>query len=130
MLHLLFCQSTMGFAESTSVFDVSSVLTLLLHRCWHFYSGRGTFTISSQGSHCIVLQASSACVQVRAPVEFQGTIFGDLNRRKGAIQNSESEADEVVMQAQVRFADTKLTRHGPTLVHGLGVDARGVACMC
>ena len=41
-------------------------------------------------------------MQVRAPVEFQGTIIGDLNRRKGVIQNSDSEADEVVMQAHVR----------------------------
>ncbi|KAK9819578.1 hypothetical protein WJX81_004976 [Elliptochloris bilobata] len=44
-------------------------------------------------------------VEVRAPVEFQGTIFGDLNRRKGIIQNSDSEADEVVMQAQVPLSD-------------------------
>ena len=51
-------------------------------------------------------------MQVRAPVEFQGTIFGDLNRRKGMIQNSESEADEVVMQAQVRCQDASLTRYG------------------
>ncbi len=43
-----------------------------------------------------------AGAQVRAPVEFQGTIIGDLNRRKGVILNSDSEADEVVMQAQAR----------------------------
>ncbi len=35
-------------------------------------------------------------------MEFQGTIIGDLNRRKGVILNSDSEADEVVMQAQAR----------------------------
>ena len=40
-------------------------------------------------------------VDVRAPSEFQGTIIGDLNRRKGIILNSEGEADDVVMQAQV-----------------------------
>ncbi len=40
-------------------------------------------------------------VEVRAPTEFQGSIIGDLNRRKGLILNSESEAEEVVMQAQV-----------------------------
>ena len=47
-------------------------------------------------------------------MEFQGTIFGDLNRRKGAIQNSDSEADEVVMQAQVRLQGASLTCHGVT----------------
>ena len=57
---------------------------------------------------------SCASGQVRAPVEFQGTIFGDLNRRKGAIQNSDSEADEVVMQAQVRSQGASLKRHGVT----------------
>ena len=40
-------------------------------------------------------------VEVRAPTEFQGTIIGDLNRRKGIILNSEGEGDQVVMQAQV-----------------------------
>ncbi|BDA42638.1 probable elongation factor G, mitochondrial at C-terminar half [Coccomyxa sp. Obi] len=40
-------------------------------------------------------------VDVRAPSEFQGAIIGDLNRRKGIILNSEAEADDVVMQAQV-----------------------------
>jgi translation elongation factor EF-G len=40
-------------------------------------------------------------VEVRAPIEFQGTIIGDLNRRKGIILNSEGEGDQVVMQAQV-----------------------------
>ena len=47
-------------------------------------------------------------VDVRAPAEFQGTIIGDLNRRKGVILNSEGELDDVVMKAQVlprlRFA--------------------------
>ena len=40
-------------------------------------------------------------VQVRAPTEFQGTVIGDLNRRKGVIQNSEAEGDDTVMNAQV-----------------------------
>ena len=40
-------------------------------------------------------------VDVRAPAEFQGTIIGDLNRRKGVILNSEGELDDVVMKAQV-----------------------------
>ena len=53
-----------------------------------------------------------ACAQVRAPVEFQGTLFGDLNRRKGLIQNSDSEADEVVMQAQVRARGANPSIHG------------------
>ena len=40
-------------------------------------------------------------MQVRAPAEFQGTVIGDLNRRKGLIQNSEGEDDDVVLVAQV-----------------------------
>ena len=43
----------------------------------------------------------AAAVQVRAPAEFQGTVIGDLNRRKGLIQNSEGEDDDVVLVAQV-----------------------------
>ena len=45
-------------------------------------------------------------VDVRAPVEFQGTIIGDLNRRKGVILNSEGELDDVVMKAQVPLASS------------------------
>ncbi|CAL5219817.1 g1728 [Coccomyxa viridis] len=44
-------------------------------------------------------------VDVRAPAEFQGTIIGDLNRRKGVILNSEGELDDVVMKAQVPLND-------------------------
>ena len=31
----------------------------------------------------------------------QGTIVGDINRRKGVIQNTETEGDDVVIQAHV-----------------------------
>ena len=48
-------------------------------------------------------------VEVRAPTEFQGTIIGDLNRRKGIILNSEGEGDQVVMQAQVRSQGANVT---------------------
>ena len=44
-------------------------------------------------------------VQIRAPNEFQGTIIGDVNRRKGVIQNSEAEAEDVVVEAQVPLSD-------------------------
>ncbi|KAK9817030.1 hypothetical protein WJX72_008654 [[Myrmecia] bisecta] len=44
-------------------------------------------------------------VEVRAPAEFQGTIIGDLNRRKGLIQGSEQEGDDVVLGAHVPLAD-------------------------
>lgn len=50
-------------------------------------------------------------VDVRAPSEFQGTIIGDLNRRKGIILNSEGEADDVVMQAQVSPPNALLPSH-------------------
>ena len=86
-----------------------------------------------------LLQCHQCCfcapVQVRAPVEFQGTIFGDLNRRKGAIQNSDSEADEVVMQAQVHSEGASLKRHGvtnralPECWHGVSACAEIVFAM-
>lgn len=40
-------------------------------------------------------------MQVRAPQEFQGTVIGDVNRRKGLILNSEGEDLDVVISAQV-----------------------------
>eukprot|EP00891_Asterochloris_glomerata_P009894 jgi/Astpho2/9894/Aster-06607 len=43
--------------------------------------------------------------RVRAPNEFQGNIIGDINRRKGLIQNSEAEALDVVVQAHVPLSD-------------------------
>ena len=46
-------------------------------------------------------------VEVRAPTEFQGTVIGDLNRRKGVIQNSEAEGDDTVMNAQVPLLATQ-----------------------
>lgn len=45
----------------------------------------------------------SFLMQVRAPTEFQGTIIGDLNRRKGVIQGSEGEGDDTIMTAVVRM---------------------------
>jgi len=40
-------------------------------------------------------------VEVTVPVEFQGAVMGDLNRRKGMILDSSQEADDAVIQAQV-----------------------------
>ena len=59
-------------------------------------------------STCIVLLAVKSAlffVQIRAPNEFQGSIIGDVNRRKGLIQNSEGEGDEVIIEAQVPLAE-------------------------
>jgi len=44
-------------------------------------------------------------VQVQAPTEFQGTVIGDLNRRKGVILNSEAEGDDTIMESQVPLSD-------------------------
>jgi elongation factor G len=41
-------------------------------------------------------------VEVRAPVEYQGSILGDLNRRRGMIIDSAGEADDCVIIAQAR----------------------------
>ena len=49
--------------------------------------------------------AAPLWLQVRAPNEFQGNIIGDINRRKGLIQNSEAEALDVVVQAHVPLSD-------------------------
>lgn len=40
-------------------------------------------------------------VEVKAPVEFQGTIVGNINRRKGMIVNSEQDGDDIVIAAHV-----------------------------
>ena len=45
---------------------------------------------------------SALFMQVQVPTEFQGTVIGDLNRRKGVILNSEAEADDTIMDSRVR----------------------------
>lgn len=40
-------------------------------------------------------------VEVTAPSEFQGTVIGDLNRRKGLVKNSNQERDDVVVNVAV-----------------------------
>lgn len=44
-------------------------------------------------------------VEVSAPTEFQGTIIGDINRRKGVIMGSEQEGDDVIIDAHVPLND-------------------------
>lgn len=43
----------------------------------------------------------SCMMQVQAPTEFQGTVIGDLNKRKGLILNSETQGDDAIVDAQV-----------------------------
>ena len=40
-------------------------------------------------------------VEVTVPVEYQGSIVGAINRRKGVIQNSDQEGDDAVINAEV-----------------------------
>jgi elongation factor G len=40
-------------------------------------------------------------VEVTVPVEFQGNVMGDLNRRKGMILDSRQEAEDAVLEAMV-----------------------------
>ena len=40
-------------------------------------------------------------VEVVAPVEFQGAVVSQINRRKGVIMDSEQQGDEVIMQANI-----------------------------
>jgi hypothetical protein len=43
-------------------------------------------------------------VEVTVPVEFQGTVMGDLNRRKGMILDSSQQAEDAILQAMVPLA--------------------------
>ena len=36
-------------------------------------------------------------LQITVPSEFQGNVIGDINRRKGVIQSSEQEGDDVII---------------------------------
>ncbi len=48
----------------------------------------------------LLLSSSSSCIhfpQITAPNEFQGTVIGDVNRRKGIIMGSEQEGDDVII---------------------------------
>ena len=40
-------------------------------------------------------------VEVTVPVEFQGAIVGAVNRRKGVIQSSDQQGDDVIINAEV-----------------------------
>lgn len=40
-------------------------------------------------------------VEVTVPVEYQGAVVGDLNRRKGAIQDSMQEREDALIRANV-----------------------------
>ena len=44
-------------------------------------------------------------VEITAPQEFQGTIIGNVNRRKGVILNSETQGDDVVINAHVPLSN-------------------------
>lgn len=40
-------------------------------------------------------------VEMKAPMEFQGPVIGDINRRKGIIVGSEQDGDDAVITAHV-----------------------------
>lgn len=63
-------------------------------------------------------------VEVRAPVEHQGSIMGDLNRRRGMIQDATSEAEDTVITAVVRSAACD------TQFRGAGTETGGKAGAC
>jgi elongation factor G len=48
----------------------------------------------------VVLEPVMA-VEVRAPLEFQGAVVGDLNRRKGVVGAAEADGDDAVLSAAV-----------------------------
>ena len=49
---------------------------------------------------------------MQAPTEFQGTVIGDLNKRKGIILNSETQGDDAIVDAQV----AQSSAHHPNLL--------------
>ena len=61
----------------------------------------GAFRQAFSRAHPVVLEPHMA-VEVRAPQEYQGALMGDLNRRRGIIQDSTTELEDAVITAQVR----------------------------
>jgi translation elongation factor EF-G len=61
----------------------------------------GAFRQAFSKAAPVVLEPQMA-VEVRAPVEYQGALMGDLNRRRGIIQDAVGELEDTVITAQVR----------------------------
>lgn len=64
-------------------------------------AGIGAFRQAFARAGPVVLEPQML-VEVRAPVEYQGSIMGDLNRRRGIIQEATTEVEDTVITAQVR----------------------------
>lgn len=47
-------------------------------------------------------------VEIKAPQEFQGSVVSGVNRRKGLIVGSETEGDDVVINAHVSLVSKLL----------------------
>lgn len=64
-------------------------------------AGIGAFRAAFQKAGAVVLEPHMT-VEVRIPAEYQGSIMGDLNRRRGMILDSFTEVEDAVIRAQVR----------------------------
>jgi hypothetical protein len=87
------------------------VLSLMLHNgrrpLLHYCSAAAAGISASQYAVRVVQ------VEVRAPLEYQGSLMGDLNRRRGMIQDAITEADDTVITAQVWPDVARCCRCGP-----------------
>ncbi|GBF93929.1 elongation factor G [Raphidocelis subcapitata] len=63
----------------------------------------GGFRAAYADAHPTVLEPIMK-VEVTVPVEFQGTVMGDLNRRKGLILDSSQQQEDAILQALVPLA--------------------------
>eukprot|EP01025_Chloroclados_australasicus_P019069 TRINITY_DN20248_c1_g1_i1.p1 TRINITY_DN20248_c1_g1~~TRINITY_DN20248_c1_g1_i1.p1 ORF type:complete len:138 (-),score=20.53 TRINITY_DN20248_c1_g1_i1:48-401(-) len=64
----------------------------------------GAFRQACTKAAPVVLEPQMS-VEVRAPVEYQGTIMGDLNRRRGMIQDAATEVEDTVVTAVVPLSE-------------------------
>lgn len=67
-------------------------------------AGQGAFREAFSKASPVVLEPIMK-VEIVAPIEFQGTVIGGLNQRKGTIVDSEARDDEFTLFAEVALND-------------------------
>jgi elongation factor G len=67
-------------------------------------AGQGGFREGFAKASPVVLEPIMK-VEIVAPIEFQGTVIGGINQRKGTIVDSEARDDEFTLLAEVPLND-------------------------